>query len=180
MNQKRNNSQIYTVLLLILLFCSSCQKLGDRNSSQIVRAENTEIQEQGQMLPITARAIINERVINLEVAQTPQQQAMGLMFREALPDDRGMFFPFEEARIARFWMNNVPVALDMIFVKDGQVVEIADSVPPCDTEPQDCPLYGPDTIVDGVIELRAGRAKELELATGDRIEIEFLDTLQQN
>lgn len=177
--KKRNNPQIHTVLLLVLLLCGSCQNYGDRNSRQIVRAENTEIQEQGQVLAITAQAIINERVINLEVAQTPQQQAMGLMFREALPDDRGMFFPFEEARIARFWMNNVPVALDMIFVKDDRVVEVT-TAPPCDSEPQDCPLYGPDTIVDGVIELRAGRAKELGLATGDAIAIEFLEPPQQN
>ena len=181
MIKKRNNPKnFYTILLLVLLLCSSCKNSIDRNSNQIVRAEETETQkEQSQVLPITAQAIIKEQVINLEVAQTPQQQAMGLMFREALPDDRGMFFPFEEARIARFWMNNVPVALDMIFLQEGKVVEIA-TAPPCDTEPQDCPLYGPDTIVDGVIELREGRAKELNLATGDTIEIKFLDNLPQN
>lgn len=181
MIKKRNNPQnFYTVLLLVLLLCSSCKNSIDRDSRQIVRAEKTETQKQArsQVLPITAQAIINEQVINLEVAQTSQQQGMGLMFREALPDDRGMFFPFEEARIARFWMNNVPVALDMIFLKEGRVVEIA-TAPPCDTEPQDCPLYGPDTLVDGVIELREGRAKELGLATGDAIAIEFLDTSQQ-
>ena len=180
MSKKRNNPRICTILLLVLLLCGSCKNSLDRDSTRVVRAEETETQkEQSQVLPITAQAIIKEQVINLEVAQTPQQQAMGLMFREALPDDRGMFFPFEEARIARFWMNNVPVALDMIFLKEGRVVEIA-TAPPCDTEPQDCPLYGPDTIVDGVIELREGRAKELNLATGDTIEIKFLDNLPQN
>lgn len=177
---KRNNPAIHIILLLVLVLCSSCKNLVARENIQI-RAEETETQKQNQaqVLPITAQAIINEQVINLEVAQTPQQQAMGLMFREALPDDRGMFFPFEEARIARFWMNNVPVALDMIFIKEGKVAEIA-TAPPCNSEPQDCPLYGPDTLVDGVIELREGRAKELGLATGDAIEIEFSDTLQQN
>ena len=179
--RKNNSKYFYPVLLLVLLFCSSCQNYSDRNSNQMVRAEETETQQldRGQMLPITAQAIINERVIDLEVAQTPQQQAMGLMFREALPDDRGMFFPFREARIARFWMNNVPVALDMIFLKEGKIVEIV-TAPPCNAEPSDCPLYGPETPVDGVIELREGRAKELGLATGDAIEIEFLDTSQQN
>ena len=178
---KKRNPQIYTILLLVLLLCGSCKPSLNRDSTQIVRAEETETHrsDRGQVLPITAQAIINERVIDLEVAQTPQQQAMGLMFRDALPDDRGMFFPFEEARIARFWMSNVPVALDMIFLKEGKVVEIA-TAPPCDTEPSNCPLYGPDTPVDSVIELRGGRAKELGLAAGDAIEIEFLDTLQQN
>lgn len=180
--KKRNKSpNFYTVLLLVLLLCGSCKNLIEQDRVQIARVEEATTQDRakGQVLPITAQAIINERVINLEVARTPQQQAMGLMFREALPDDRGMFFPFEEARIARFWMNNVPVALDMIFVKEGKVVEVT-TAPPCDSEPQDCPLYGPDTIVDGVIELRGGRANELELATGDAIEIEFLEPPQQN
>ena len=77
-------------------------------------------------------------------------------------------------------MNNVPVALDMIFIKKNKVVAIAESAPPCTTKPQDCPLYGPDTMVDGVIELRSQRAKELGFAVGDSVEIKYLDTLQQN
>ena len=198
--KSHNPKKIYTILLLVFLLCSSCKSSIDRDRVRTVRAEEIETQEPdrghpfpglqsqglsmtaegGQVLPITAQAIIKERVFNLEVAQTPQQQAMGLMFRETLPDDRGMLFPFDEARIARFWMNNVPVALDMIFFKAGKVVAIANSAPPCNTKPQDCPLYGPDTMVDGVIELRGGRAKELGLAAGDAIEIEFLKPQQQN
>ena len=48
----------------------------------------------GQVLPITAKAIAKGQVIELEVARTPQQQSMGLMFRSALARDRGMLFPF--------------------------------------------------------------------------------------
>ena len=69
--------------------------------------------EQGQQLPTTAIAHISQENIQLEVAQTPQQQAIGLMFRESLADDRGMLFPFDSKRIARFWMKNVPISLDM-------------------------------------------------------------------
>ena len=167
----------YSILLLASLLCSSCSALVLPNNKIIAQAE--EPITQAQVLPITAQAIIKDQTIDLEVAQTSAQQAKGLMFRDALPDNRGMLFPFEEARIARFWMNNVPVALDMIFIKEGQVIAIADSAPPCTTKPEDCPLYGPDTMIDGVIELRAGRAKELELAVGDLIEIKSLDILQQ-
>jgi hypothetical protein len=123
-------------------------------------------------LPITAQADIAGQMIQLEVARTPQQQAMGLMYRPALPDDRGMLFPFSVARPVQFWMRNVPVALDMVFLLDGEVKAIADSVPPCTTPT--CPVYGPNTPVNQVIELRAGRAGELHLQVGDRIEIELL------
>lgn len=126
----------------------------------------------GQVLPISAQAIIGEYVLQLEVARTPTQQAMGLMHRPALPDDRGMLFPFEVARPVSFWMRNVPVPLDMVFMRDGEVKAIAANAPPCTTP--SCPTYGPDEAVNQVIELRGGRAAELGLAVGDRILIEYL------
>ena len=127
----------------------------------------------GQMLPISAEAKIAQQTIKLEVAQTPQQQAIGLMFRESLPGDRGMLFPFESARIARFWMKNVSIHLDMVFLKGDRVVDIAANVPPCETDP--CPVYGPDDLVDRVLELRGGKTQELGLKPGDVISIQSLD-----
>ena len=181
MMKKFPNQRIqYAILLSLALFCCACETFASPNSQPVARTEKSteESTSRGQMLPITAQAIIKDTVIDLEVAATPEQQAMGLMFRQTLPDNRGMLFPFERERIARFWMNNVPVPLDMIFIKKGKVIAIADSVPPCTTKPQDCPLYGPDTMVDGVIELRSGRTKELGLAVGDSISIEYLDISQ--
>jgi uncharacterized membrane protein (UPF0127 family) len=123
--------------------------------------------DMGQLLPITVNTIIADRPIGLEVARTPQEQAIGLMYRTEIPDDRGMFFPIEPARNVRFWMKNVFLELDMIFVREGVVQAIIPNVPPCFTE--NCPNYGPDVPVDGVIELRGGRAAELRLKVGDRI-----------
>ena len=175
----------YIILSLIVLLISSCKELSaqDRstnNQKRIIVADVEDSFTRGQMLPITGQAFIKETVINLEIAQTPEQQSMGLMFRDALPDDRGMLFPFAEARVARFWMNNVPVPLDMIFIKEGKVFAIANSVPPCTSKPQDCPLYGPDIPVDSVLELKAGRAKSLGLAIGDSVEIKYLKLSQSN
>lgn len=124
---------------------------------------------QAQSLPITAIAEIGETSIQLEVAQTPDQQALGLMYRTELADDRGMLFPFDRPRFTRFWMRNVEISLDMIFMMNDEVVAIAENVPPCTTTP--CPTYGPDTPVTQVIELRGGRAAELGLSVGDRITI---------
>lgn len=169
-------------------FISNQKSAAQQENKSAVDSTQTANAPTGQHLPVSAQAIINQQtVIELEVAQTPEQQAKGLMFREALPDNRGMLFLFTEARLSSFWMYQVPVALDMVFLKQveesGQtqnstrkVVEITDSAPPCKVEPKECPLYGPDTFVDGVIELRAGRAKELGLTKGNLIEIKFLDS----
>jgi uncharacterized protein len=127
----------------------------------------------GQKLPISAQAVIpNGTTIGLEVARTPEQQAMGLMYRPALPDDRGMLFSFPYPFQASFWMKNVPVALDMVFMRDGVVQYVQASAPPCTKEP--CPTYGPQVPVNQVIELRSGRAAELVLKVGDRVKIEYL------
>jgi len=138
---------------------------------------NRQLLAQGQILPVTAEVELQGQLIGLEVAKTPQQQAIGLMARESLPDDRGMLFPFEPARPVSFWMKNVLIPLDMVFVHDDEIVAIARDVPPCDTTP--CPTYGPDEqMVDYVLELRGGRAAELGLQNGDRFEIEWLDTAE--
>lgn len=134
------------------------------------------MRSQGQSLPITARAQIGNQTIDLEVARTPQQQATGLMYRQSLADDRGMLFPFARSQTVSFWMKNVEVPLDMIFLQDGRVVEIANDVPPCNTNP--CPTYGSPLPVNAVIELRGGRAVELGLQVGETIVVENLTAVR--
>ncbi len=130
---------------------------------------------QGQELPISAIATLtNGNKIKLEVAKTPQQQAMGLMYRPALPDDRGMLFPFPSPQPVSFWMFNVPVPLDMVFLYKDEVKAITASAPPCKKTP--CPTYGPSTPIDQVIELRSGRAAELGLKVKDKVRIDFLNS----
>ncbi|MGF1601725.1 MAG: DUF192 domain-containing protein [Thermosynechococcaceae cyanobacterium] len=126
----------------------------------------------GQRLPITAQAIVAGQTIDLEVAQTQDQQAMGLMFRDSLPDNRGMLFPFNPPRNIGFWMKNVPVPLDMVFLYQGKVVGIEASAPPCKSLP--CPTYSPQSLVDNVLELRAGRAAELGLKNGIPVQVQTL------
>ncbi len=129
-------------------------------------------QQDAQVLPVTAQAQIGTALIQLEVAQTAQQQALGLMFRTALPDDRGMLFPFAEPRVAHFWMKNCKIALDMIFIRNGMIKAIQADAPPCNHS--FCQTYSSNVVVDQVIELRGGRAQELGVKIGDRIQVQSL------
>jgi uncharacterized membrane protein (UPF0127 family) len=128
--------------------------------------------EGGQQLPLSAQIKVADQVIQLEVAGTPEQQAIGLMNRTDLAADRGMLFLFESPRRASFWMKNTLIPLDMVFLLNGKVQAISSNVPPCKADP--CPTYGPKVLVDQVIELRAGRAAELGLKQGDRLKVEKL------
>ena len=118
-----------------------------------------------QVLPLEAQWCLGSgSCIQLEVARTPQQQMWGLQLRPPLPPLRGMLFPFEPAQPVKFWMHRTPEPLDMVFVRSGQVIAIEANVPPCMHLP--CRSYGPDALVDGVIELGAGQAQRLHIQEG--------------
>jgi hypothetical protein len=126
-----------------------------------------------QSLPLSAQVRVGNQVIQLEVAKTVEQQAIGLMNRKELAGDRGMVFLFSPARPVSFWMKNTLIALDMVFVHKGRVVAVSKNVPPCKADP--CPTYGPgQSLVDQVIELRAGRAAELGIKAGDPLVVKPL------
>jgi hypothetical protein len=85
-----------------------------------------------------------------------------------------MLFPISPPRPVSFWMKNVPVPLDMVFIYQGRIQALASQVPPCVADP--CPTYGPQgQLVDQVIELAAGRAAELGLQVGDGVVVRSLD-----
>jgi uncharacterized protein len=130
--------------------------------------------KQGQLLPVTAFVQVAGKKIDLEVAQTPSQQAMGLMFRQTLAANRGMLFPFSPPQSVSFWMQNVAIPLDMIFLHQGTVKAVMAKVPPCQTP--SCPTYGPSGLIDQVIELRGGRAAELGIKVGDQLTVQRLQT----
>ena len=68
--------------------------------------------------------------INAELASTPQQREIGLMFRAAMPANDGMLFVFEQPGQQCFWMRNTLIPLSVAFIgDDGSVVNIDDMKP---------------------------------------------------
>ena len=62
---------------------------------------------------------------SVELAQTQQKQALGLMFRESMPQDHGMLFLFPNIGKRTFWMKNTHIPLSIAFVDDaGSIVMI--------------------------------------------------------
>jgi uncharacterized membrane protein (UPF0127 family) len=68
--------------------------------------------------------------IDAQVAQTPQQREIGLMFRKEMPQSEGMIFVFEQPTTQCFWMRNTLLPLTAAFVADdGRIVNLADMQP---------------------------------------------------
>jgi len=101
----------------------------------------------------------------VEIADDDAERNRGLMFRDPLPDDRGMLFHFQEPEMASFWMRNTPSSLDIIFIGvDGRILNIAERTTPYSED--GIPAAG---LTRGVLEIRGGRARELGIRPGDRV-----------
>ena len=69
-------------------------------------------------------------LIDAQVAATPQQRSIGLMWRQQMPLNEGMLFVFEQPAVQCFWMKNTLLPLTAAFVADdGSIVNLADMQP---------------------------------------------------
>ena len=69
-------------------------------------------------------------LINAQLATTPEQRSIGLMFRKEMPTSEGMLFVFEQPSSQCFWMKNTLLPLTAAFVADdGTIVNLADMKP---------------------------------------------------
>jgi uncharacterized membrane protein (UPF0127 family) len=106
-----------------------------------------------------------EKTIDIEVADTPEQKSLGLMFRTSLADHAGMLFPYSPPQEIAMWMKNTFISLDMVFIRaDGIVHRIA-----VRTEPLSERTIASNGPVSGVLELAGGAAERLGLKVGDRV-----------
>jgi len=102
----------------------------------------------------------------VEVSDNRDTRMKGLMEREKLDADKGMLFIFENERISAFWMKNMKIPLDIIFMdKDYKVVDYFENVPACKADP--CPHYLPSVKSKYTVEVNAGTARKIGLQKGD-------------
>ena len=99
--------------------------------------------------------VINEKIIFVELAITPEDRQRGLMERDLLEKDNGMLFVFSEEDAYSFWMKNMKISLDIIWINaDGNVVYFVEDVPPCVQSP--CQTYSPNADALYVLEVNPG------------------------
>jgi uncharacterized protein len=111
-------------------------------------------------VPLTA----GMHVIQAEVAQTPQQQQIGMMHRRTMGANEGMLFVYAQPNRLCFWMRNTLIPLTIAFIADdGRIVHLADMKPldessHCSTEP-----------VRYALEMNQGWFSKKGIRKGDRL-----------
>lgn len=129
------------ILLIFLLSCSS--------NNLIIKSKFGEIS------------------VNVEIADTNEDRENGLMFRENLCYNCGMFFIFDNSDYRSFWMKNTLIPLDMIFIDENfEIVDIKQAVP-CVVET--CDVYASSHSAQYVLEVNGGFTTENNINLGDAV-----------
>lgn len=127
------------------------------------RKKETAVQERLERLEITSDS--RRHVFQVEVMRTAEEKARGLMFRQFLPEDRGMLFDFGQEQGVSMWMRNTYIPLDMLFIRtNGTIHHIHARAQPLDET-----AISSNGNVRFVLEINGGIAAKLGLKPGDRV-----------
>jgi len=154
------------LLLPVLLVMPSCSPQAAEQAPPAAQQASVHAESGLEVIPLTITSLGRTHRFRVEVARTPQEQARGLMFRTAMGPDEGMLFPYDQPRVLSFWMKNTVLSLDLIFIgPDRRVINVAANAVP----------YSEASIRSeapgiAVLELNAGRASELGIVAGARVD----------
>lgn len=103
--------------------------------------------------------------LQIEIAQTPEQRARGLMNRASLPENAGMLFVYPEPTRASFWMKDTRIPLSIAFISpERRVLEIRDMRPLSEV------IHTPQAAFLYALEVGQGLFQRYGIRPGDRIE----------
>ncbi len=156
--------------ILVALYCAAaltaCNATNGESGARSSGTLQSQISPAGlKLVPLTISSNGKQIEFTVELAETSEQQARGMMFRTELAPDAGMLFPFVSERMASFWMKNTVIPLDIIFIRsDGSIESIAANTTPYSLDP----VRSAEPVA-AVLELAGGRAAEMGIGPGDKI-----------
>ncbi len=114
----------------------------------------------------------NGKKIRAQAMREKSDLMRGLMFRDSLPQDRGMLFFHQQEAPAAYFTYQVKIPIDIIWLDhDHKIQAIAKNVPPCPSTVADqCPKYGGQFASLFVLEVNAGFSNKNGLKPGDRLD----------
>ena len=118
---------------------------------------------------------LDNKMLDVQIAETDAQKTRGLMFQNELPDDQGMIFVFAQEQIVPIWMLNMQFPLDIIwFDVNGNVIHIEKNVPPCKSalETATCTVQNADgKKAKYVLEVTAGFTDKFQITENSKMQI---------
>jgi len=113
--------------------------------------------------------IIGNHKVYIELADTLEKQTQGLSGISKLEEETGMLFPYNPPQMVSFWMKDMLIPIDIIFIKDNKVVTLYDKVQPePNTSLSQLKRYSPNQLIDYVLEVPAGWSQKNGIAIGTK------------
>ena len=113
----------------------------------------------------TYRDTSDKHFFNVQVAKTPKEKEIGLMWVTKMPLDQGMLFEYKDKSYPSMWMKNTLIPLDAIFINsDARVVHIEH-----DMKPGSLKKRKTKKMCKFVLEVNGGLAKKIGIKEGDLI-----------
>lgn len=119
-------------------------------------------------ISIDASTVIDGKVIHLQIVRTPDEIRQGLSGKKALGEDQGMLFVMPTVDRHSFWMKDMNFPLDIIFLRQGRVVDLVTLEPPTLAG---IPTYESKEDADMVLELPKGMALKYQLKLGTQTDL---------
>jgi uncharacterized membrane protein (UPF0127 family) len=113
------------------------------------------------------RLLIAQSAFEVEMAQNDFTRQKGLSGRDFLCRECGMLFVFPHLQKTSFWMKDMRVNLDILWIADGKVVHIEREI-----DHKSLKIFSPDILADQVLEINSGVSSELGIQIGDRVVLE--------
>lgn len=144
---------IKSFLVFNLILIMSCSKSKPHNKEKSIVVDS--------LITLTIKNI----KIKVELANTPEKRALGLMYRKQLDWNSGMLFVFEQEGIYPFWMKFTQIPLSIAFIsRDNVIIDILEMVPN-----QEEIRYSPSEAFIAALEMNKGWFMENGIKIGDTI-----------
>lgn len=159
---------IIAVIIFIVAVGMFTQKSSSLNFSGLMNPKPT---------PSTQEIIVGNKTINVTVAKTKELRAKGLSGVSSLDTNQGMLFVFDKMNSnPSFWMKDMLIAIDIIWINDNKVVKIDKNVPAPATNSPDNKLkiYSAGQPVDYVLEVNSGFCDDNNIKVGNMVDLKAL------
>ncbi len=109
-------------------------------------------------------------VVSVEIADTVPLQMKGLSNRKSLAENNGMLFVYQDEIIRDFWMKDMEIPLDVIWIAEGVVVGFQENIP-YQSDDGSVVRFKSDKPADQVLEVNAGWIDKNNIETGNTVDI---------
>jgi uncharacterized protein len=163
------------ILIIILVVAVSFALLQYKTTGSVTPSLQKTEKEKGTESPKEPLPTITvkDKTLSIEIADTEDKRSVGLGGRSALDENTGMLFTWNVTNIRPvFWMKDMLIPLDILWIKNGRIVQIDENIDPPDPQTPDSDLqrFTPDIGVDFILEVNGGWSERNGIEVGDSVE----------